>query len=273
MNKIVEYDVPPAASLSPVSASGGLLAGKVAFVTGAGRGIGAAAARLFAEEGARVLLAARSEGQLEAVAGEIRAAGGVAEHVVCDLADPVSVRAAVDRAVRVFGRLDVAFNNGATGQPPGPLDALAEADFDQLYAVNLKGAWVAMSAEIAAMRATAGRGAIVNTSSVGALTANPQLPAYGALKRALNALTASAAATYGPEDVRVNAVAPGTTLTELLREWDERSPGTVDALNARTPLGRAAEPREIAEAAAWLLSDRASYVTGAVLRVDGGMLA
>ncbi|MEU1335529.1 SDR family NAD(P)-dependent oxidoreductase [Streptomyces sp. NPDC005865] len=273
MDKIVEYDVPPAASPSPVSASGGLLAGKVAFVTGAGRGIGAAAARLFAEEGARVLLAARSEGQLESVAGEIRAAGGVAEHVVCDLADPVSVRAAVDRAVRVFGRLDVAFNNGATGQPPGPLDALAEADFDQLYAVNLKGAWVAMSAEIAAMRATAGRGAIVNTSSVGALTANPQLPAYGALKRALNALTASAAATYGPEDVRVNAVAPGTTLTELLREWDERSPGTVDALNARTPLGRAAEPREIAEAAAWLLSDRASYVTGAVLRVDGGMLA
>ncbi|WP_240660181.1 glucose 1-dehydrogenase [Streptomyces sp. WAC 01529] len=255
------------------AAASGLLAGKVAFISGAGRGIGAAAARLFAEEGARVLLAARSEDQLKAVAGEIRASGGVADHVVCDLADPVSVRAAVGRAVELYGRLDVAFNNGATGQPPGPLDELPEADLDHVYAVNLKGPWVAMSAEIAAMRATAGRGAIVNTSSVGALMANPQLPVYGALKRALNSLTASAAATYGPEGIRVNAIAPGTTLTELLFEWEERSPGTVDALNARTPLGRGAEPREIAEAAAWLLSDRASYVTGEVLRVDGGMLA
>ncbi|QEV17572.1 glucose 1-dehydrogenase [Streptomyces alboniger] len=260
------------ASVSSAPASG-LLAGKVAFISGAGRGIGAAAARLFAEEGARVLLAARSEDQLRAVVEEIRAAGGVADHVVCDLADPASVRAAVGRAVELYGRLDVAFNNGATGQPPGPLDELSEADFDHVCAVNLKGPWVAMSAEVAAMRATAGRGAIVNTSSVGALMANPQLPVYGAVKRALNSLTASAAATYGPEGIRVNAVAPGTTLTELLFEWEERSPGTVDALNARTPLGRGAEPREIAEAAAWLLSDRASYVTGEVLRVDGGMLA
>lgn len=260
-------------SSDPSASASGLLAGKVAFITGAGRGIGAAAARLFAAEGARVLLAARSEDQLKAVAEEIRASGGVADHAVCDLADPASVRGAVDRAVELYGRLDVAYNNAATGQPPGPLDELSEADFDHVYAVNLKGPWVAMSAEITAMRATAGRGAIVNTSSVGALMANPQLPAYGALKRALNSLTESAAATYGPEGIRVNAVAPGTTLTELLFEWDERSPGTVDALNARTPLGRAAEPQEIAEAAAWLLSDRASYVTGAVLRVDGGMLA
>ncbi|MEU6996205.1 glucose 1-dehydrogenase [Streptomyces sp. NPDC046465] len=251
----------------------GLLAEKVAFVTGAGRGIGAAAARLFAEEGARVLLAARTESQLKAVTEEIRAGGGSAEYVVCDLADPVSVRAAVERSVEVYGRLDVAFNNGATGQVPGPMDQLSEADFDQVYAVNVKGPWLAMSAQVAAMRATAGRGAIVNTSSVGGLKANPQLPAYGASKRALNSLTAAAAETYGPEGIRVNAVAPGTTLTEMLLEWDEKVPGTIEQLNGRTPLGRAAEPREIAEAAAWLLSDRASYVTGAVLPVDGGMLA
>ncbi|MFF1375353.1 SDR family NAD(P)-dependent oxidoreductase [Streptomyces sp. NPDC058308] len=251
----------------------GLLAGKVAFVTGAGRGIGAAAARLFAGEGARVLLAARTEGQLKAVAEEVRAGGGSAEYVVCDLADPVSVRAAVERCVEVYGRLDVAFNNGATGQSPGPMDQLSGTDFDHVYAVNVKGPWLAMAAQVAAMRATSGRGAIVNTSSVGALMANPQLPAYGAAKRALNSLTASAAATYGPEGIRVNAVAPGTTLTEMLLEWDERSPGTIEQLNSRTPLGRAADPREIAEAAAWLLSDRASYVTGTVLAVDGGMLA
>ncbi|MCF3124803.1 SDR family oxidoreductase [Streptomyces arenae] len=259
----------PSACPSP----SGLLAGKVAFITGAGRGIGAAAARLFAREGARVVLAARTEPQLKAVAEEIRAAGGTADHVVCDLADGAGVRAAVDRAVERFGRLDVAFNNGASPQPPGPMDTLSEDDFDAVAAVNLKGSWRAMTAEIAAIRATAGRGAIVNTSSVGSLMANPELPVYAATKSALNSLTASAAATYGPEGIRVNAVAPGTTLTEMLHEWDERSPGTIDHLNSLTPLGRAADPEEIAQAAAWLLSDRASYVTGTVLRVDGGMRA
>lgn len=251
----------------------GLLADKVAFITGAGRGIGAAAARLFAREGARVLLAARTEAQLKAVTEEIRAAGGTADYVVCDLADPASVRAAVDRSVELYGRLDVAFNNGATGQPPGPMDQLSAADFDHVYAVNVKGPWLAMNAEIAAIRATAQRGAIVNTSSVGSLMANPDLPAYGAAKRAVNSLTASAATTYGPEGIRINAVAPGTTLTEMLLEWDEKSPGTIEHLNSRTPLGRAAAPEEIAEAAAWLLSDRSSYVTGTVLQIDGGMRA
>ncbi|MFE3600371.1 SDR family NAD(P)-dependent oxidoreductase [Streptomyces sp. NPDC059096] len=249
----------------------GLLAGKVAFITGAGRGIGAAAARLFAREGARVLLAARTEDQLKAVTEEIRAAGGTAGYVVCDLASTAGARAAVDRAVELYGRLDIAFNNAATTVPPGPLDQVAEADLDHLYAVNLKSPWAAMSAEVAAIRATAGSGAIVNNSSVGSLSGNPALPVYGALKRALNSLTESAAVTYGPEGIRVNAIAPGTTLTEMMRAWDDRSPGIVDRLSARTPLRRAAGPEEIAQAAAWLLSDRASYVTGTVLPVDGGM--
>ncbi|MFJ1578305.1 SDR family NAD(P)-dependent oxidoreductase [Streptomyces sp. NPDC088182] len=251
----------------------GLLAGKVAFITGAGRGIGAAAARLFAREGARVLLAARTEAQLKAVTEEIRAAGGTADYVLCDLADAAGVRAAVDRAVDLYGRLDVAFNNGATITPPGPLDQVREADFDHLYAVNLRGPWLAMAAEIAAIRATAGTGAIVNNSSVGSLMANPELPAYGAMKRAVNSLTESAAVTYGPEGIRVNAIAPGGTLTEMIRTWEAHSPGLVERLTANTPLRRAAGPDEIAEAAAWLLSDRASYVTGTVLRVDGGARA
>ncbi|MDI5973647.1 glucose 1-dehydrogenase [Streptomyces sp. SL13] len=254
-------------------AAPGLLAGKVAFVTGAGRGIGAAAARLFAREGARVLLAARTRDQLAAVTGQIRAAGGTADHVVCDLADPASVRAAVDRAVDLYGRLDVAFNNGATIVPPGPLDRVSEADFDRVYAVNLKGPWLAMVAEVAAIRATAGRGAIVNNSSVGSLMGNAELPAYGAMKRAVNSLTESAALTYGPEDIRVNAIAPGLTLTEMIRTWEADSPGLVERLTAQNPMRRAAAPEEIAEAAAWLLSDRSSYVTGTVLRVDGGARA
>jgi len=248
----------------------GLLAGKVALVTGAGRGIGAAAARLFAREGAEVMLAARTEDRLKAVAEDVRAAGGVAGYVVCDLADPASVRAAVDAAVARYGRLDAAFNNGATITPPGPIGEVSEADFDHLYAVNLKGAWLAMSAEIAAIRATAGSGAVVNNSSVGSVGANPELPAYGAMKRAVNSLTESAAVTYGPDGIRVNAIAPGSTLTDMLRTWEADSPGLFDRLTAGTPLRRMATPEEIAQAAAWLLSDRASYVTGTVLRVDGG---
>ncbi|GAB3939976.1 glucose 1-dehydrogenase [Kribbella albertanoniae] len=245
-----------------------LLEGKTIFITGAGRGIGAAAARLFVAEGAQVMLAARSEEQLAGVAAETGAS-----YVVCDLADPDAIRTAVERTVTQYGRLDGAFNNGARGQPPGPMDELSVDVMDELYAVNLRGLWVAMVAEVTAFRAGGGGGSIVNTSSIGGLMPNPALPGYGAVKRAGHSLTASAAATYGPENIRVNAIAPGTTLTEMLRDWDRATPGVIDGLNAQTPLRRAAQPDEIAQAAAWLLSDRSSYVTGTVLPVDGGLAA
>lgn len=251
----------------------GLLAGKAILVIGAGRGIGAAAAQLFAREGAAVMLLARTAAELDAVVSAIIGAGGTAARFVADAREGPAVAAAVQQTVTAFGRLDGAFNNAGIALPPAGLTELDEDGFDAMMAVNLKAVWLAMRHEIAVMRDRGQPGAIVNTSSVGSLYGNAGRAAYSAAKRAVNSLTATAAVECGPQGIRVNAIAPGTTMTPLVRSWSQRDPGVVERITSRTPLGRAAEPPEIAEAAAWLLSDRASYVTGVVLRVDGGLHA
>jgi len=251
------------------STTTGLLEGKVVLVTGASRGIGAAAARLFATEGAAVVLAARSTEALDHLVDEIRADGGTADAVPLDLADAASTTAAVARVGERHGRLDGAFNNAGIVQQPGPLDETSDADIDAQFAVNFRAHWTAMRAEAALMRRHGG-GAIVNTSSVGSRRANPALPAYGAMKRALISLTETAAVTWAAEGIRVNGITPGATATEMMTEWDDATPGVIDAATSGTPLGRMAEAVEVAQVAAFLLSDRASAVVGAIVPVDGG---
>ena len=248
----------------------GLLTGKVVLITGASRGIGAAAGRLFAREGATVVLAARGTDALDRLVEEIRSGGGRADAVPMNLGDRASVRAAVARVEDLHGRLDGAFNNGAVGQrQPGPVDAISDEDVDEQYAINFRGHWTAMTAEAALMRKHGG-GAMVNTSSIGSRRANPALPAYGAMKRALNSLTETAAVNWARHGIRVNGITPGGTATEMIEEWEAATPGIKDQINASSPMGRMAEPREVAEVAAWLLSDRASMVNGAIVPVDGG---
>lgn len=249
-----------------------LLPHKVTLVTGASSGIGAAAARVFAREGARVVLAARREDRLAALAAELTALGAEASYVVTDVTRPDDARRAVEFAVERYGRLDAAFNNAGVGGDRTPMHLMGDDAYDTIMDTNVRGVWNCLRHEISAMLETGDGGAIVNNSSVAGLVAIPAAAPYIAAKHAVIGLTRAAADEYAKQGIRVNAVAPGTTRSEITADWFDRNPGLEQMVNGMTPQGRTAAPEEIAEAAAWLLSDRSPFLTGVVMPVDGGFV-
>ncbi|MEE1757459.1 SDR family NAD(P)-dependent oxidoreductase [Streptomyces sp. SP18CS02] len=248
-----------------------LLIGKVALITGASSGIGAAAARVFAAEGATVVLAARREERLAALVDELRDQGAEAAHVVCDVSVAADAVRAVGFAVERYGRLDAAFNNAGIGGDRTAMHLMSDDVYESIMDTNVRGVWNCLRAEIGAMLENGG-GTIVNNSSVAGLVAIPAAAPYIASKHAVVGLTRAAADEYAKQGIRVNAVAPGTTRSEITADWFGRNPGLEDLANSLTPQGRTAQPEEIAAAAAWLLSDRCPFLTGTVLPVDGGLV-
>lgn len=239
------------------------LSGKRALVTGGTSGIGRATSEALAREGAHVLISGRSEMRGAQVVAAIEAEGGEAEFVQADLESPEDVRALAERAVDV----DILINNAGVF-PGGPTHELPEASFDEAFAVNVKAPFL-LTAAIAPRMVERGGGTIVNVTTMVAEFGMAGLSAYGASKAAVALLTKAWAAEYGPSGVRVNAVSPGPTSTP---GTDAMGDGFA-AIVSTVPLGRAASPEEIAETIVFLASDRASYLNGAVVPVDGGRVA
>jgi len=250
------------------------LAHKVAFITGGGTGIGSACAMLFAREGARVVVAGRRPGPLNAVAAEIAARGSEALAVQCDVADAHSVKQAMEATVACFHRLDVVVNN-AGALHVATIEGTSEADWDRLMAVNLKGTFLVSRAALPALRRSGG-GSIINIASVLGLVAMKNRAAYTASKGGVIALTKAMALDHAHDRIRVNCICPTIVETELVEELFATHPDPEAARQARReqiPLGRMGRPEDVAQLALYLACDESSFVTGAALPLDGGLTA
>lgn len=249
-----------------------LLEDKVALATGGASGIGRASCEAFAREGARVVVSDVDAEGGEAVARTIREAGGDALFVRADVAREEDVRALVRAALDHFGRLDCALNNAGTSGAGGPLQQISLEDFRRTLDVNLVGVFLCMKYEIQAMLERGG-GAIVNVASGAGVIATPALAPYCASKHGILGLTKTAAVENARTGIRINAVLPGSTDTPMLRATMGGNPEIEKLVLRSQPGGRLARPEEIAEAVVWLCSDRASFVTGDSMLVDGGAVA
>jgi NAD(P)-dependent dehydrogenase (short-subunit alcohol dehydrogenase family) len=247
----------------------GAFGGRVAFITGAGSGIGRATAVAFAARGAAVAVADVSAQNSRETADAVTRAGGGALALVCDVTKSADVRAALDQTMDVFGRLDYAFNNAGIEQPPTPIADITEAQFERIIDVDLRGIFLCMKYEIPLILASGG-GAIVNTSSGAGVKGFPGGAAYGAAKHGVIGLTRCAALDYAPAGLRVNAICPGIIDTPMMSRFSGDTPQGRAEVIAQEPVGRMGRPEEIASAVMWLCSDDAAFTVGHALVVDGG---
>jgi NAD(P)-dependent dehydrogenase (short-subunit alcohol dehydrogenase family) len=247
----------------------GSFAGKVAFVTGAANGIGRAAALAFAREGASVVAADVTEQGNQDTARTIEEAGGRVLAVRCDVSRDGDVKAALDRAVETFGRLDFAFNNAGVEQPITAAADLTEKEWDRIVDINLRGVFLCMRQEIPLMLKQGG-GAIVNTSSGAGVKGFAGQGAYCAAKHGVVGLTRAAALDYAKANIRVNAVCPGIIETPMMDRFSGGTPEGRERVIAQEPVGRMGKPEEIASAVLWLCSDAAAFMVGHAMVMDGG---
>ncbi len=245
-------------------------AGRVVLITGASSGTGRAAALLIGGRGAHVIVAARRHTEGQDTVDRIVAAGGSGEYVAVDLTNAESIDTLFASITSKHGRLDGAFNNAGVEVDAAPLPDMPVTAFDQVFSTNVRGTWLCLGHEMRIMQAQ-GHGAIVNTSSVAGIVGFANRSVYTASKHAIVGMTKSAALEVAHLGIRINCLLPGGVQTDMSTRWVSRVPGGYDALAEGIPMKRWGMPEEIAEAAAWLLSDAASYMTGANLVVDGGL--